>query len=134
MANYQEFYFLKNWQRLLSISVILFLINFLMTLFFSQGNDLLAFSVGILLFILLCLICSVCENKKIVISDDFISFENHFLGFKQQHFAKNDIQVLQQKQFGLTKIEIKTNQNSIGLYPFFWGNKNGYHLIGFFLI
>lgn len=132
MDNYQEFFFLKNWQRLLLMSVVLFLLAILRILFLSQATYLLSLLMGVLLFFALWFLGSICKNKKIVISNDFISFENHFLGFKQQHFDKNDIQVLQQKQFGLTKIEIKTNQNSIGLYPFFWGNKNGYHLIGFF--
>lgn len=129
MNNYQAFYFLKNWQRLLTLSMIIGLISVIRVLFLGKNGFIIALLIGILLAILF--VTAVFKNKKIVISDDFISFENHFLGFKQQHFDKNDIQVLQQKQFGLTKIEIKTNQNSIGLYPFFWGNKNGYHLTGF---
>lgn len=130
MNNYQEFYFLKNWQRLLVLSMIVGFISIIRVLFLGQNGSIIVLLIGVLLAIWFVIV--MFKNRKIVINDDFVSFENHFLGFKQQHFDKNDIQVLQQKQFGLTKIEIKTNQNSIGLYPFFWGNKNGYHLIGFF--
>lgn len=130
MANYQEFYFLKNWQRFLALSMAVGLISIMRVLFLGQNSSIIILLIGALL--VFWFVTAMFKNKKIVINDDFVSFENHFLGFKKQHFDKNDIQVLQQKQFGLTKIEIKTNQNSIGLYPFFWGNKNGYHLIGFF--
>lgn len=110
--------------------MIVGLISIIRVLFLGQNGSIIVLLIGVLLAI--GFVTAMFKNRKIVINDDFISFENHFLGFKQQqHFAKNDIQILQLKQFGLTKIEIKTNQNSIGLYPYFWGNKNGYHFIGF---
>lgn len=105
MNNYQEFYFLKNWQRLLVLSMIVGFISIIRVLFLGQNGSIIVLLIGVLLAIWF--VIAMFKNRKIVINDDFVSFENHFLGFKQQHFDKNDIQVLQQKQFGLTKIEIK---------------------------
>lgn len=130
MDNYQEFYFLKNWQRLLLMSVMLLLLAILRILFLSQETYLLSLLMGVLLFFALWLLGSICKNKKIVISNDFISFENHFLGFKQQNFTKNSTQILLQKQFGLTKITLNDTKHTVCIYPLFWGNKNGYHLLG----
>ncbi|UYZ73822.1 hypothetical protein LP105_03690 [Moraxella bovis] len=86
MTNYQEFYFLKNWQRLLVLSMVVGLISIIRVLFLGQNGSIIALLIGVLLAIWF--VTAMFKNRKIVINDDFISFENHFLGFKQQILPK----------------------------------------------